>query len=170
MPTLEILVGMIGSGKSTYAKRRASEGTLVVCHDALCMMLHANTLGGCGYEESLREIYQRMQESLAWHGLSAGYDVIIDRTHLTRESRARWLRWADNRNSLRAPKTPVIAVAFPWAGSAQAHAVRRFNADPRGRSFEEWLKVAEHHAAQARSEPLHPDEGFDRIEYIGNVT
>ena len=31
MPRIEVLVGMIASGKSTYARKRASEGA--VCYD-----------------------------------------------------------------------------------------------------------------------------------------
>jgi predicted kinase len=86
---LEVLVGMIASGKSTYARRRADEGALVVSHDDLTAMLHARYR----YEQGLREPYRRIEESIAWRGLDAGRDVVIDRTHLTRESRERWLKW-----------------------------------------------------------------------------
>jgi predicted kinase len=138
---IEILCGMIASGKSTYARKRADEGALCVSHDDLTAMCHA-----------------RYRIAVAH-----GKDVIVDRTHLTRESRARWINFAKQIN------VQVIAVAFPVL-SAVVHARRRYECDPRGRIFEEWLMVAEHHAEQARLEPLDLSEGFDRIEEIPDVT
>jgi hypothetical protein len=38
---MEILVGPIASGKSTYARKRAAEGALIINDDALVAMLHA---------------------------------------------------------------------------------------------------------------------------------
>jgi hypothetical protein len=164
MPTIEVLCGMIGSGKSTYARRRAGEGALVVCHDDLTAMLHA----AYRYEPGLRECYRRMEESLAWAALSAGRDVVVDRTHLTAESRRRWLSWASRYDSMntfdgRGPVTGVVAVAFP-VETPGVHARRRFEADPRGRSHEEWYAVAQHHYAQWLAEPLSPDDGFAEIK------
>jgi hypothetical protein len=163
MPTLEILCGMIGSGKSTYARRRADEGALVVCHDDLSTMLHARPR----YEQGLRACYRKMEESLAWAALNAGRDVIVDRTHLTAESRRRWVRWAADYDAMntfegRGPKTPVFAIDFP-IGPPGEHARRRYLADPRGRPFHEWYKVACHHREQADAEPLSESEGFARI-------
>jgi predicted kinase len=84
---IEVLIGMIASGKSTYARKRADEGALIISHDALTEMLH-----GCyRYEEGLRESYRTMEESIAFASLSAGRDIVIDRTHLTDESRRRWI-------------------------------------------------------------------------------
>lgn len=162
MPTLEILIGMIASGKSIYARRRAnpadgSPGAMIVCHDDLTEMLH----GAYRYEPGLRVCYRQMEDWLARTALAHGRDIVIDRTHLTRESRARWLTFA---RTLDLP-TPVavVAVAFPIE-SPKVYAGRRFDVDPRGRSYEDWLQVARHHFEQALAEPLGEDEGFDRIE------
>jgi predicted kinase len=149
---IEVLVGMIASGKSTYARRRADEGALVVCHDDLTEMLHARYR----YEQELRSLYREMEEGLAATAIKHGKDVIIDRTHLTHESRARWIGfgvvWG----------CPVIAVAFPITGPYQ-HAFLRHQDDDRGRSYEEWLQVARHHHSQSLAEPLSADEGFAEI-------
>lgn len=160
---IEILVGMVASGKSTYARRRAKEGALVISHDDLTAMLHAEYR----YEQGLRECYRKMEESIAWAALVAGRDVVVDRTHLTAESRRRWITWASHYDSLqtfdgRGPTTPVVVVAFPIE-TPRVHAVRRFAADPRGRPFAEWLEVAEHHHEQVTAEPLSKDEGFAEV-------
>lgn len=167
MNTVEVLVGMIGSLKSTYARSRADMGALVVCHDDLTEMLHARYR----YEPGLRECYRRMEESIAWAALNAGRDVIVDRTQLTAESRLRWIRLARNYDSLNTfdghgPTTRVVAVAFP-VEAPEVHARRRFEADPRGRSYDEWMAVALHHHSQAMAEPLSEDEGFDEVRAWG---
>lgn len=161
MPTIEILIGMIGSSKSTYARKRADAGALIAAHDDLTAMVHARYR----YEQGLRECYRRMEEAIVTEVIDIGRDAVIDRTHLTRESRQRWLDFA----LLKLPRMlgdflsiPVIAVTFPIE-SAEVHARRRYEADPRGRSYEEWLFVAQHHAQQAREEPLELSEGFARI-------
>jgi hypothetical protein len=165
-PHIEVLIGMIASNKSTYARKRADAGALLVCHDTLTESLH----GRYRYEQGLRECYRRMEGSLARVALDAGRDVIVDRTHLTRESRKRWLDCARDYDSLntfdgRGPTTPVVAVAFPIE-LPEVHAQRRFACDPRGRSYEEWLAVACHHAGQAEAEPLSEDEGFAEIRRL----
>lgn len=170
MLTIEVLVGPVASGKSTYARKRAAEGALVVCHDDLCRQVHAgNPVGpnACGYEPALRDCYRGIEEALAWRILNAGRDCIVDRTHLTRESRKRWLDWVRGYISLstyegRGPEVRVVAVTFPIE-RAEVHAHRRFESDPRGRSLSEWIGVAVHHAGQAEAEPLAAAEGFAEI-------
>jgi hypothetical protein len=168
---LEILVGPIASGKTTYARKRADEGALVISHDDLTAMLHARYR----YEQELRECYRGMEEDLASRALRAGRDVVIDRTHLTRESRCRWInfrQWYRNAPDYMGRElgeAAIVAVAFPIF-PAHVHATRRVEADPRGRTFLEWHKVALHHAEQARLEPLELSEGFDRIEEGPDVT
>lgn len=152
---IEVLVGMIGSGKSTFARRRAREGALVISHDWLTEMLHAEYR----YEPGLRDCYRQMEDALARWALVWGRDVVVDRTHLTRESRRRWL---DLAAILATPAVAVFAVAFP-IDEPDVHARRRFESDPRGRSFQIWLDVATHHYAQAVLEPLSPAEGFAAI-------
>ena len=154
MLTIELLVGMIASGKSTYARSRADVGALVISHDALTAMLHTRYR----YEQGLRDVYRRMEEALALAALETARNVVIDRTHLTRESRARWIQFA---HALEVP-TEIVAVCFPIEPH-HIHAHRRFESDPRGRTLEEWMRVAAHHWSQAYLEGFDPDEGFDRI-------
>lgn len=161
--TIYLLVGMIASGKSTYARKRADEGALVVSHDNLTEMLHARYR----YEQEKRELYRRMEEALVREALFRRHDVVIDRTHLTRESRERWVdfrrMYLVGYDEECRPEIAIVAVRFPIY-PPDVHARRRCEDDPRGRSFEEWLGVAEHHYEQATREPLSEDEGFDRIE------
>jgi predicted kinase len=161
---LEILCGMIASGKSTYALKRAREGAMIISHDDLTAMLH----GEYRYESGLRECYRRSEESLVMVAFDYGRDVIIDRTHLTREARKRWIDFAarlDWDEVEHGPRPEVVAVVFPIE-HPMIHARRRSDHDARGRSYPEWLEVAEHHHAQAMAEPIELSEGFDRIEWV----
>lgn len=160
---LEVLIGPICSGKSTYAKRRAKEGAIIVCHDDLTEMIH----GEYRYEKELRSEYRACEESIARTFLESGKDVIIDRTHLTRESRSRWIDFAKHEYQMFHPADhpEVIAVVFP-IDLPPVSAMRRFEHDARGRPYEEWLRVARHHFAQLQDEPFDwSAEGFDKFHY-----
>jgi predicted kinase len=156
-PKIEILVGPIGSGKSTYARKRAGEGALVVCFDGLTEMLHAEYR----YEQGLRECYRRMEEAIAREILRAGRDAVVDRPHHTRESRRRWIDFA-NGNGVGAN---VVAVVFPTE-DAETHALRRYRDDPRGLSPGEWEEIVRRWLAEA--EPVGPSEGFREIRRISH--
>ncbi len=155
MPKVELLCGMICSGKSTYAKRRAKEGAIVVSHDDLSQMCHQEYR----YQLDLRSMYRAMEESLVGIAVQNGKDVVIDRTHLTKEARSRW------RNAFIGDLHVVdFKLELP-----QVHARRRFEADARGRPYDEWLKVAIHHYDQAKAEPLcWKDEGFSSWKLVDN--
>lgn len=150
MLKLEILVGPIASGKSTYARQRADEGALIISHDDLTQMLHARYR----YEPELRNCYRAMMIQLACNAIVAERDVVVDRTHLTRESRKVWVEFAHG------AMVASLAVVFP-SESPEVHARRRFDSDARGRDYEEWLAVAKHHHDQLMTEPLdYFGEGF----------
>lgn len=162
MNTIQILVGPIASGKSTYARKQGDVGALIVSHDSLTEMLH----GTYRYEAALRAAYREMEESLVLATLKAGRDVVIDRTHLTRESRLRWVNCREYLTYVRGCRYNIVAVVFP-VESPEVHAKRRFEVDARGRSYEQWLAVAKHHAEQWSKESISESERFDDIIYRG---
>jgi hypothetical protein len=162
---LEVLIGMIASGKSTYARARADAGALVICHDDLTEMLHARYR----YEAELRDMYRAMMTELAELALLAGRDVVIDRTHLTRESRAVWVsfrkEWDVRQGDESSQWAPVelVGVTFP-TDLPERHALRRWRENNRGRTYDVWLDVTRHHAGQAAAEPFDAiGEGFDAV-------
>lgn len=162
---IEVLVGMIASGKTTYARKRAKQGAIIVSHDDLTEMMH----GEYRYSPALRQFYRDGEEALVGVAVRHGLDVVIDRTHLTSESRRRWTTFPTRAIDIMVhPEKPIlVAVEFPRVG-AREHVLRRFQRDDRGRTFDDWLAVAEHHAAQADAEPFGKDaamaEGFH--EYV----
>jgi predicted kinase len=90
--TLYVLVGLPGSGKTTYA-RRALRRCLRVSLDDLRVML-----SGKAFEARLEPLVAEigsdaLEQALVW-AVSAGLDVVFDATNVTRRLRARSLALA----------------------------------------------------------------------------
>lgn len=150
---LIFLVGMIGSGKSTFARRMADAGYLVYSNDAVIPGLHAGNYHG--YRDELRETYRRIQRSMVSTLLALGHSVVLDDTHTRASSRKEDLRMASYLG------VPCDCVLFPIADPPAVHAVRRYNHDSRGNSLEKWQEVLEKHLAGYVPPSL--EEGFLRI-------
>lgn len=133
MPILEILVGMIGSGKSKYARKRADDGALVVNDDAIYLMLHGGNYQL--YERYLKRLYKSIETSILTGLLTTGRDVLVDRPNLQRGTRARYIALA------KAFEYRPRIVQLP-VDSPETHAERRCNSDARGYEYADWLKVA----------------------------
>ena len=85
IPKLEILIGLPGSGKSTYYKEecKSNSNSVYLSSDKICEELYGN--------ESIQgnpvEVFTLMQ-SRAIEALKSGRDVFYDATNLTRKDRA----------------------------------------------------------------------------------
>lgn len=153
---IEVLVGMIGTGKTTYAKDRALEGAHVVCRDQLEEMFTAGTKKYHSPTWLIHATEEKIVELSAYNQRS----IVIDRTNLNRKTRKRWLQIASRF------QTDIIAVVFPpefpWVC-----AKRRFDHDPRGVSLEKWEEVARKQCFESHDWPVIPEEGFTEIRYVG---
>jgi predicted kinase len=152
MPTMYVLVGMIASGKSTFSLRLAEQGALVINDDAFTSALHGGDYSG--YDRKLRPVYKAMLNHGIRLGLLAGRDVLVDSTNLSVRTRKKLIELA------RECDARCVAVTFEVM-SPEVHARRRFRADNRGASAEQWLAVAQAHFAEYV--PVSISEGFDAI-------
>lgn len=148
----ELLSGNIASGKSTWTAIRAKQGALVANDDAMITALHGGTY--CLYDKNLKKLYKAMEAMVLHMGAAVRRDVIIDRTNMTVSSRARYVQLAKSID------VPIVCVKFPIE-APEIHAGRRFNSDPRGHTYEKWLKVAQD--MQASYEVPKLCEGFDLV-------
>jgi predicted kinase/NTP pyrophosphatase (non-canonical NTP hydrolase) len=152
---IKLLVGPIGSGKSTFAK--SQEGCLSVDDDSIIHMLHR------GYEkhdDDMFLIYDAVVLNAARVCLTHGKSVIVDSGRLTSVKRREpWMQLA------RALSVPVVAVVF-HAFMAETHAQRRFDHDPRGLSYEDWLSIARHQIAMYEVPTV--AEGFIKVYEFDN--
>lgn len=149
---LEILVGPIASGKTTYALQRARMGGIIVNDDAIVTALHGGeyTL----YRRGLKPLYKHLENQIVHVGLSFGSDVLIDRPCMKKATRARYIALA------RSLDEPVRCVLFPMQ-TPEVHANRRFNSNNRGYSLDYWERVASAHYRDFETPTI--DEGFQDI-------
>ena len=151
--SVEVLVGNIASGKSTYCKQRVQEGALVVNDDAIVNAVHSNdyTL----YDVKLKPLYKAVENQIVISAITLGRDVLIDRgLNLTPKSRRRWIGLAHSMD------VDCRCVVFKFEEPA-VHANRRKQHDLRGHTYEYWLEVAEKFNNKHVSPTV--KEGFDKI-------
>lgn len=149
-PQVQVLVGPVSSGKSTYAANAARAGCLIVNDDSLVMSVHGGDYSL--YDKSLKPIYKSVGQTILTHAAALGRSVVVDTGSRTRLTRARWVSLA------KALDLPVVALQFQWE-APEVHAKRRAAADARGYDEAKWLEVARHHASVYQ--PVGTDEGFD---------
>ena len=155
LPKIEMLVGPIASGKSTYCLQRGKEGAIVINDDSLLTSIHG---GNYMYQKDLITLYKHLEMMILHSAVSMGRDVVIDKTNLTK---ARRIRYVGIAKSL---EIPIFALVFKDYG-VHVHVSRRMAHDTRGYPREKWVYVYQEHAKNF--EPVSTDEGFHEIIYKG---
>jgi predicted kinase len=153
MAKVEVLVGMIASGKSTYAKLRASQGAVIINDDAIVEAVHAGNYGL--YNAAIKAVYKSAENVILTTALAIGRDVVVDRgVNIRRDSRRRFIGLAASLD------TEINAVVFPRF-LPSVHARRQYDHDSRNHDVEYWGRVARSHDAEY-DKPKN-SEGFDGI-------
>lgn len=153
---LQVLVGMIASGKSSYARSAAQKGIICLNDDAIVNMLHADdyTL----YDKSLKVLYKSVENHVIGTALAMQRVVMVDRgLNVSVRGRKRWIALANSFD------VSCEAIVFKNEGP-EVHATRRSQMDSRGHPFEYWLKVAKRHQSEYQEPSV--DEGFAAVHYI----
>ena len=150
---IEILVGNIASGKSTYAKSRAEDGAIIINDDAIVSALH----GGYYklYSKKNKKIYKTIELNIMTICICHNIDCIIDRgLNITRASRKRFVSIS---NSF---EVPCDAIIFDF-NEPEIHAKRRYDSGNRGFSLDYWTRVATRMNNEYEKPNL--EEGFGQI-------
>jgi predicted kinase len=144
VPSLIILVGPPGSGKSTWAKQNG-RGAVHVSQDDLI-----DAISPDGFDHIYRPVYCAAEDAIAREALEQGHTVIVDRTNRTCAHRHRWLEIA------READCPVVALTMR-ASFSLCRERNRQRQDQRRLSEERMERMI------AAFEPVRPDEGFTAI-------
>lgn len=155
--SMEILVGPIASGKSTYAKKEAGKGALIVNDDAIVTAVHGGHY--LLYDESLKPLYKSIENTIIQMGLLLNRTVIIDRPNYSRITRMRYIGLAKSLDK------NVIVIEFPDEG-VEVHAKRRVK-DSRGYPLDYWKKVYLRHQS-LYDEPDMFTEELDSLVFFEN--
>lgn len=153
IPLLVMLVGLPGSGKSTYANtakivQTNNEATKPVVHssDALRQELYGDASVQGDNEQLFRELHARIKRDLA-----AGKDVVYDATNLKKKNRRRFL------SELQSISCQKECIVFMTTFEACLH-------NNRQRDRQVPFHVIER--MQKSFAPPHFNEGFSRIHFI----
>lgn len=131
---VEILVGNIASGKSTYANKRAEEGAIIINDDAIVSAIHGGNYKK--YEKNLKPLYKGIETNILIACILLDKDVVIDRgLNVTKSARKRFVSLC---NSF---EVPCDAIVFDFV-LPETHAKRRMQSDPRGYNYDYWFNVA----------------------------
>lgn len=150
---LELLIGPIASGKSSYCKMAANEGAIILNDDALVSAIHSGdyTL----YKKELKPLYKAAENAIVQTGLIMGCRVVIDRPNISMQMRKRYIGLAKSLDK------PVKLILFDFKSPA-VHAKRRMKSDGRGYDFQYWLDVAKYHKSLYEA-PNKDVEHFDEL-------
>ena len=144
VPSLIILVGPPGSGKSTWAKQNGRGAVHVSQDDQI------DAISPDGFDHIYRPVYRAAEDAIAREALQQGHTVLVDRTNRTRAHRHRWLEIA------READCPVVAITMR-ASFSLCRERNRQRQDQRRLSEERMARMI------AAFEPVRPDEGFTAI-------
>lgn len=150
---LEILVGPIASGKSTYCRAAATTGAVILNDDSIVTAIHGGDYRR--YNKKLKPLYKCVENTLVSTALAMGLRVVIDRPNYSINMRRRYIGLAKSFD------TRVKLVMFERA-APEIHGERRFKSDPRGHDLDYWIEVARLHESWYE-EPNQQIEGFDEL-------
>ena len=138
--TINVLIGPIASGKSTFVNNKINKDCVVINDDSIVNMLHGGNYKL--YNKELKPLYKSIENHIINFAIALGKTIIIDRGVDVRiKSRKRWIALG---NSL---DVRVNAFVFP-VETPEIHAKRRFESDSRGLSYNKWLNCGRAHINQ----------------------
>ena len=137
MRNVYILTGLIGSGKSFWAKEFAknNSNTLIISKDNLRTMIKGQYV----YDQSTERLIKQLANTNILLALLSGYNVIVDETHITKIKRQEIIEFI-RANCFMVPEGVKFSlVYFP---EKEKNVEKRMES-PKGLPRETWQKVYE---------------------------
>lgn len=154
MPKAYILIGIPGSGKSTWiAKQPFNWDKTVIASTDNHVELFAKSVGRT-YNEVFKEympIAVKLMANTVTNAVKSGYDIVWDQTSTTRSTRAKKIRML--------PGYEIVAVVLPTPDDQEL--AKRLASRPGKNIPDEVIESMKNNW----QEP-YEDEGFDKIIYV----
>lgn len=162
MRTFDLLIGLPGAGKTTYAKNFVNDnpGWMIVTLDAIREMLYGKYV----YNDSDQAMVQRMAGFIVSEIAKSGRDAIVDDTVMVLTKAARKELVLSLRTKFYKEDISIRAIVFKYQLDI---CLNRRLAEPRGVSPWRWKKVVSE--LFRTFEPVSEFEGFDEILYIDSI-
>ena len=153
-PELVILVGNIGSGKSTLCKRYIKKGFVVISRDSLRYMIGAGEyIFDLKYEPAIHAANLAILESfLAW-----GHNVVMDEVNVSRKLRSAYISIARGMISHEYKITGIVLPRLSKEVSVQRRLQSPHGNFPRSTWEQVWENFNRMYESPTKS------EGFDKI-------
>ena len=153
--TIYILVGLPGSGKSTWSKNKIKDDkkTVIICKDTLRTMCRGEYI----FDKQLEPLMHEWADGLIQSALFNNYNIIIDETNLKKSHRYMLLQDIQHYYSSGMNKAKIICV---WCKENKNNLQNRMN-DDRGISQQQWSEIIENMKKIFEEPEL--SEGFDEI-------
>lgn len=152
---IQILIGNIGAGKSTYVKRMVDKGYVVISKDALRYMVGG---GQYIYDEALEPVIHTMATGILLLLVFSRKNIIIDETNMSITERKDFMQYKYILDY------KYTAIVFPKLSKEESVA-RRLQANHGVTPKEVWEQVWERKNAEYE-EPT-KEEGFYNIVNLG---
>ena len=131
-PVLELLVGSIASGKSSWTRNRARAGFVTINSDSLVESMQG---GDYRWDHQVPHLRFDLAHLIQMSASLARRHVVVDNTNGSPAQRSLFV------STGREQGMKIRAVIFPRE-APQIHARRRHDSDNRGCTYEYWLEVA----------------------------
>lgn len=150
--TLIVLIGNIGSGKSTISKKFYEQGFLTVNADSIRTMLGS---GNYVFDPKVEDkVIHHVTRTAIEQLMKIEKSLVVDETMMRKKYRKNLLDLAKHY------KYKIIGIVMPNAGK-EIQAERRMQSESRNYTKQMWEEVWEH--IEAKYEEPTKDEGFDLI-------
>jgi predicted kinase len=148
--SLDILVGNIGCGKSTFAAILARRKNAVIVNmDTIQQMVAGGEYGA--YDKEKKRVYQETEDTIIRTALYDGFNVVIDRTNMDKKRRKRFIDIG---------KKYTEVICYDWGEGNPKDIFKRIKS-PRGIPEKQWSEVFDYMCKSYEKPTL--AEGFDKI-------
>lgn len=155
--TVYLTCGLVGSGKSTWAKHivNAEEDYVIVCRDDIRTMLKGSYI----YDYNIEELVSAIAAVAIMKGLQDGYNIIIDETNIKKSKRSFWLNIIEQSDT---PDVNSIVMYFP---ESENNLENRMN-NSRGYSKEKWKDVIESMKEHFENPSMYEDKRIHSVKEV----
>jgi predicted kinase len=149
-----IIVGNIGTGKSTFIRKNYNKKFVVINNDSI-----QTSISGGNYDQydyNKRDIYNEIENLLIRKAKKLNFNIIIDRTNINKEKRNKYITLLKQNGF-----DDIYCICF---GPGNKKSLKRRLKDNRKISKERWERV--HYKFKTEYENPELSEGFQTIIHV----